>query len=67
MAHSTHNEWKDAHASAVQLARLLGRETGIEKGRQFGKDIYLVHSLPKPHNRCGFELRCEVVAPSDPF
>jgi hypothetical protein len=59
-------DWKDAHRSAVELARLLKRETGIEKANEFGKQVFRVHSLPKPENRCGFELRCEIVRPSDP-
>jgi hypothetical protein len=60
-------EWKDAHTAAVELARLLKRETGIEKANEFGKTVYRVHSLPKPENRYGFELRCEIVHPSDPL
>lgn len=67
MASSSHTDWKAAHTAAAQLARLLGRETGIEKAVEFGKTVYLVHSLPKPQNRCGFELRCETVRPSDPI
>lgn len=60
-------EWKVAHTAAVELARLLKRETGIEKAKEFGKEVYRVHSLPKPENRCGFELRCEIVRPGDPL
>jgi hypothetical protein len=60
-------DWKDAHKAAVELARLLKRETGIEKANEFGKTVYRVHHLPKPENRYGFELRCEIVRPSDPL
>ena len=60
-------DWKNAHTAAVELARLLKRETGIEKTTEFGKIVYRVHSLPKPENRYGFELRCEIVGPSDPL
>lgn len=59
-------DWKDAHGAAVDLARLLKRETGIEKANEFGKTVFRVHSLPKPENRCGFELRCEIIQPEDP-
>lgn len=66
MAQSFSN-WKDARNAATLLARQLGRETGIEKMNQFGKEVFLVHHLPKPENRYGFELRCEVVKPDDPL
>lgn len=59
-------DWKQAHGAAVDLARLLKRETGIEKAKEFGKEVFRVHSLPKPENRFGFELRCEIVRPTDP-
>lgn len=61
----TFDDWKSAHTAAVVLGRQLGRETGIEKMRQFGREVFLVHHLPKPENRTGFELRCEVVKPTD--
>jgi len=67
MSHSCHSDWKAAHTAAVELARLLKRETGIEKAVEFGRTVYRVHSLPKPENRYGFELRCEVVRPGDPL
>jgi hypothetical protein len=60
-------DWKAAHTAAVELARLLKRETGIEKAKEFGREVFRVHSLPKPENRCGFELRCEIVRPGDPL
>jgi len=67
MSISVHSAWKAAHAAAVERARLLNRETGIEKAIEFGKTVYRVHHLPLPQNRQGFELRCEVVRPSDPL
>lgn len=60
-------EWKDAHTAAVRLARQLGREVGVLKAKEYTSTVYQVIHLPKPQNRQGFELRCEVVAPSDPF
>jgi len=59
--------WKEAHTAAVQLARQLGREVGIERTKEYGKEVYLVHHLPNPGNRYGFELRVEVVKPTDPL
>ena len=64
---SFYREWKEAHTAAVLLARQLGRETGIEKTKEFNTPGFRVHHLPKPENRCGFELRCEVVRPTDPL
>lgn len=58
--------WKEAHTAAVDLARQLGRETGIEKASEFNRTMFRVHHLPRPENRSGFELRCEIVRPSDP-
>lgn len=59
-------EYRDAFNEAVRLARLLGRETGIEAVKDYEGKGFNVLSLPKPENRYGFELRCEVVRPSDP-
>jgi hypothetical protein len=60
-------DWKQAHTEAVKLARTLGREVGISRQKEYTTDGFLVHHLPKPENRCGFELRCEVVSPNDPL
>ncbi len=60
-------DYKEAHKSAVELARLLGRETGIEAIKEFGRKVFNVHSLPKPENRYGYELRMQVVRPGDPL
>jgi len=59
--------YREAHTYAVKLARMLGRETGIEATRHYGKPVFCVHTLPKPEHRQGFELRVEVVHPSDPI
>lgn len=61
------NTWKEAHTYAVRLARELGREVGLWRVVEFGKEGFNVRSLPKAENRFGHELRCEVVAPSDPL
>lgn len=64
-----HVEYRDAFNAAVELARFLKRETGIEKVRcPFRKrEIFKVYSLPKPENRQGFELRCQIVRPDEPL
>ena len=64
---SSYRDWKDAHAAAVTLARQLGREVGILKAKEYTSTVFQVIHLPKPQNRQGFELRCEVVSPSDPL
>lgn len=58
-------DYHAAHGYAVNLARQLGREVGIERSKWFNKNGYTVHHLPKAENRYGFELRCEVVGPKD--
>lgn len=60
-------DYHDSHAFALRLARFLGRETGIEVGKEYATKGFYVHHLPRVENRFGFELRCEVVKPSDPF
>lgn len=60
-------KWNDAHLEAVMLARWLDHDVGIWREKEFGKDGYNVRSLPRPENRYGYELRCEVVSPSDPL
>lgn len=62
-----YTDWKEAHTAAVHLARELGREVGLERGKEFNRPGYLLHHLPRPENRTGFELRCEIVRPSDPL
>ncbi len=59
-------DYSEAHSYALDLARTLGRETGIEKAKEFGRTGFNVHHLPNPCNRTGFELRCEIVRPTDP-
>jgi hypothetical protein len=59
--------WKSAHTYAIELARQCKMSAGIEKSREFNKEIFLVKLLPRPENRCGHELRMEVVEPTDTF
>jgi len=62
-----YTDYKKAHSAAVQLARQLGRQVGIEACREYGKPGFRVHHLPRPEKRQGFELRCEVINPEDPL
>lgn len=55
--------WKDAYLAALALANQLGHDVGIWKQIEYGQEGYNIRSLPKPENRYGHELRCEVVQP----
>lgn len=59
--------WKEAHTAACLLARQIGHDVGIWHQEEYGKDGYNIRSLPRPENRYGHELRCEVVTPKDPI
>lgn len=59
--------WKEAHTAAVHLARLLKHDVGIWRAKEIGRDGFNIRSLPRPENRYGHELQCEVVSPSDPL
>lgn len=61
--------YRDALTAAITLARIMGREVGIEKFRDGvgAREGYVVRHLPKAENRTGWELRCEIVRPDDPM
>jgi hypothetical protein len=63
---SFHREYRDAFNAACDMARLRGREMGLEKVDGPLEKGFRVISLPKPENRYGFELRCQVVTPTEP-
>jgi len=56
--------YEAAYREAVLKARQLQMDVGIELNKLFG--TYHVFLLPTPQNRCGHELRCEVVTPTSP-
>lgn len=62
-----HREYRDAFNAACDLARQMQREVGLEKADNplDGKGFRVI-SLPKLENRYGHELRCQVVAPTEP-
>lgn len=64
------HQYVQAQHYAITTARGLGqqRDVGLERLSEFGKPGYRAgFVLPKPENRQGFELRCEVYRASDPL
>jgi hypothetical protein len=64
------DQYREALHYAITVARSLdGRfEIGIEKFTEYGKSGFRAgFLLPRPENRFGFELRCEVVRAADPL
>lgn len=65
--------YHETYETAVHAARLKARETGrdygVEKldGPLTRRTPWRVFMLPDPAHRCGHELRCEVVRPTDPL
>jgi hypothetical protein len=59
-------DYKIAFNAAVDLANTQGKEVGLEKFKEYNKPGFRVFNLPKPQNRYGFELRCQVVQPKEP-
>lgn len=62
----THPDYKTVFNHACERATTLQMEVGIEKQREFGRIVYSAKLLPKPENRYGWELQCEVVKPGTP-
>lgn len=50
-------EHAQANANRYQLAY------GVERTIELGRVVFVVRMLPSPENRCGAELRCEIVQP----
>jgi hypothetical protein len=53
--------WKEARDHAEKQVRALGIAHGIEQNKLFKH--WNVIMLPRPENRSGHELRCEVLEP----
>jgi hypothetical protein len=60
----TFSKWEDAFTYAQSRANESGLSVGIEKRKEYGKEVFSVRYLPKAENRYGENLRCEVVNPS---
>ncbi len=54
-------DYKIVRAFAQQRANATGFDHGVSKNSLFG--TYEARMLPRAENRCGDELRCEVVHP----
>jgi hypothetical protein len=53
-----------ARAQAQSEANRFNRPMGIERAREFGREVFRVKMIPKnPAQRFGWETRCEVVEP----
>ena len=57
------SDYRDARADAQRQANVYQRDVGIEAATEYGRRVYRLVLLPKPAQRQGFELRCEVVSP----
>lgn len=54
------------YQEAVTYARVQATKLGMDHGLERLGASYRVFILPRPENRYGHELRCEVVRPNDP-
>ena len=54
--------YRDAYDAARAAAIRTGSDIGIERSGEG----YLIYPLPRPSQRSGHELRCEVVSPGSP-
>ena len=60
-------DYHEAYAHALGKARELGRPVGIEAMCEYGRKGFSVKLVPvDPSKRFGWEMRCEVVNPTDP-
>ena len=59
---TTFKTWEEARRTAETQANKYGIAYGITAPTAFEKGWGIL-MLPKPENRQGFELRCEVVEP----
>jgi hypothetical protein len=56
-------DYRVARAEAQKRANEFGYDYGLEKNKLF--NTYTVFILPRMENRCGHELRCEVISAED--
>ncbi len=56
------SDYHDAYDAAVEDSRRYKCDIGLEKLN----GAFRLFFLPNQQNRCGFELRCEVVTPDSP-
>ena len=58
---------EEARRFASKISRECNCDMGVEKAKEYTNTVYRVAMLPRPENRYGWELRCEVVKPTDPI
>lgn len=63
---SVYNNYDEAFNAAIDLSNLCKIDVGLEKAIEFNRKVYRIFMLPKKENRCGFELRCQVIIPNTP-
>lgn len=56
-----------SYAEAVRHARTQATKLNMDHGLEKLGSTYRVFILPRPENRYGHELRCEVVRPNEPL
>ncbi len=56
-------DYHEARRYAQERANSLGLPFGIEAANEYGRKGHTVKLLPRPENRQGWEMRCEVVDP----
>ena len=57
--------WKEARDAAQAMSDFSNLDVGIWHAVEFGQAGFNVRYLPRPENRYGHELACEVVQPMD--
>lgn len=55
------NNYHAAYDYAVEAAKALGLDHGIERTKHYDKEVFTVFLLPRPDKCFGHELRCERV------
>lgn len=61
----TFDDYEEARKFALKRAKQLNMDVGIEAVKEFGHKRFSVIGLPREENRQGYELRVEVVKPTD--
>lgn len=61
---SVYPDYHTAREHAQRDANEFGRPMGLERAREFNREMYRVKFVPvDPAKRFGWELRCEIVEP----
>ena len=61
---SVHQTYREAFETAQNRADATGREIGLRKSREYGREVFTVFALPAMSHRYGEDLRAQVVAPT---